>query len=100
MIIIDTPTRLYTLEAVDVQIFVGDPLILYEPIDEFVIPDHAEIYHDDPFQLVGCLRRSYAESGAYRAGFWISWEDGDGQVYRVPTVQSSLCLPIPIRLLL
>ncbi len=59
-------------------IFIGDPITLYTPIEDFKIPDYAVIYNKDPLQLVGCLRWDCAE-GVDRAGFWYP----PGKVFRV-----------------
>jgi hypothetical protein len=52
-------------------IFIGDPITLYTPSDEnFKIPEYAVVHKENPLQLVGCLGRNCAETGADRAGFW------------------------------
>ena len=78
---------------------VGDPITLYSPgprmdfisseepsevqrvraQDDFVVPDHAVVYCDDPLMLVGCLRWDCADSGMDRQGFWFA----PGKVHRV-----------------
>ena len=65
---------------------VGSPITLYTPKGDFNVPEHAVVYNEDPLQLVGCLGWDCAETGADRAGFWTSGEDGKGTVHRVPTV--------------
>lgn len=60
-------------------IFVGDPVTLYTPGQNFVLPEYAQIYRRDPLQIVGCLRWNCAATGADRAGFWVP----PGQVKRV-----------------
>ncbi len=48
----------------------------------FVIPDHAVVYRQEPYvQLVGCLRRGCCDTGGDRAGFWVM----PGKVKRVMT---------------
>ena len=49
-------------------IFIGDPVTLYTPTENFIVPDYADRYEDDAY--VGCLRSDCAETGADRAGFW------------------------------
>jgi len=88
-------------------IFIGNPITLYSPgphgelffsseepsevqkerrDGDFIIPDHAIAYSENPPVLVGCLRMNCADTGADRAGFWMPGEDGKGAVQRVPTV--------------
>jgi len=66
-------------------IFIGDPITLYTPRDNFHLPEHAVIYSNKPLQLVGCLGWNCAETGADRAGFWFPGEDGKDRVERVST---------------
>ena len=66
-------------------IFIGNPITLYTPPEDFEIPYYAVIYNEDPLQIVGCLGWDCAQSGADRAGFWVPGEDGKGQVERVRT---------------
>jgi hypothetical protein len=67
-------------------IFIGSPITLYSLTDDrFEIPEHAVIYGNDPFCVVGCLGWNCADSGADRAGFWVPGENGHGSVKRVPT---------------
>jgi hypothetical protein len=60
---------------------IGDPVILYSPEKDFVVPVHAVHYSEDPLQLVGCLRWDCADTGGDRAGFWMP----PGRVHRVPS---------------
>ena len=69
----------------DLPILIGDSITLYTPISGFKVPDHAVIYKKKLLQLVGCLRRNCADTGADQAGFWMPGENGRGQVVRVPT---------------
>lgn len=63
-------------------IFIGDPITLYSPKDDFKIPSHAKIYEGDGvLKLVGCFGWDCAVTGADRAGFWIP----PGKVKRVPS---------------
>ena len=71
-------------------IFIGDPITLYEPRDNFKVPEYAVVYNKGPLQLVGCLGWNCANTGADRAGFWLPGEDGKGRVERVPTVYEAL----------
>ena len=49
----------------------GDPITLYSPTkNDFVKPEHAVVYQENPLQLVGCMRWECAHTGADRAGFW------------------------------
>ncbi|MBP9856187.1 MAG: hypothetical protein KBC48_02715 [Candidatus Pacebacteria bacterium] len=51
----------------------GDPITLYTPRPDFVIPDHAQSVCDlggHRVRLVGCPRPSCADSGADYAGTW------------------------------
>lgn len=66
-------------------IFIGEPVTLYSPCDEFEVPEHAVVYNEDPLQLVGCLGWDCASTGGDRAGFWVPGKDGKGRVYRVLT---------------
>ena len=59
-------------------IFIGNPITLYIPSDNSQIPEHAVVYNKERLQLVGCLRRNCADTGADRAGFWLPGEDGKG----------------------
>lgn len=52
-------------------IFIGDPITLYTPDENFKAPEYSVVYKNDPLQLVGCLRWDCAESGADRIGFWL-----------------------------
>jgi len=74
-------------------IFVGDPVTLYTPVDrDFDIPKHAIVYNKEPLQLVGCLSRDCADTGADRAGFWLPDDDvkGHGHVQRVQTAYEAI----------
>lgn len=62
-------------------ILTGDPVTLYTPLKDFVIPDYAIVYKEDPLQLVGCLGWKCADTGADRTGFWVV----PGKVRRVPS---------------
>jgi hypothetical protein len=64
-------------------IFISDPVTLYTPYDDFKIPEYAVINNEKPLQLVGCLRRNCADTGADRAGFWLPNPDDKGYVHRV-----------------
>lgn len=66
-------------------IFIGDPVTLYTPRQDFQIPEHAVVHSNDPLQLVGCLGSNCAHTGADRAGFWLPGEDDKGCVYLVQT---------------
>lgn len=74
----------------DEPIFIGDPITLSTPCDEFQIPEHAVVYKRDPLQLVGCLGWNCAETGADRAGFWMPGEDGKGCVERMLTAYEAI----------
>ena len=68
-------------------IHIGNPVTLYTPLKkDFVVPDHAIRYSEDPLRLVGCLGWDCAETGGDRAGFWVP----PGEVLRVPTVFEQL----------
>ena len=71
-------------------IFVGDPVTLYTPSDDFQAPQHAVVYNSEPLQLVGCLGWNCADTGADRAGFWLPGENGKGRVRRVPTAYEAI----------
>lgn len=71
-------------------IFIGNPITLYTPRDDFQVPEHAVVYNKEPLQLVGCLGWNCAETGADRAGFWLPGEDGKGRVQRVPTAYEAI----------
>lgn len=67
-------------------IFIGDPVTLYTPVEEFEVPDHAVVYSKDPLRLVGCLGWHCAITGGDRAGFlYPDIETGEGYVHRVPS---------------
>lgn len=51
-------------------IFIGDPITLYTPSEEFEIPKHAVVYSEEPLQLVGCRRSDCADTGADYCGVW------------------------------
>ncbi len=53
------------------SILPGDPVTLYTPAQGWKAPEHAVVYQKDPFQVVGCLRMSCADTGSDRAGFWV-----------------------------
>lgn len=63
------------------SIIPDDPVTLYSPIEEdYEPPEGSKVYSfGDPLVFVGCLRMDCAETGADRAGFWIS----PGEVSRV-----------------
>jgi hypothetical protein len=63
-------------------IFIGDPITLYTPMDDFTTPEYAVIHQENPLQLVGCGRRTCADTGADYAGTW----QPPGQVNRQPTM--------------
>lgn len=53
-------------------ILAGLPITLYTPTEpDFVIPEYAVVYKEEPLQLVGCLRMGCCDTGADRAGFWV-----------------------------
>lgn len=60
-------------------IFIGNPVTLYTPAENYKIPEHAVICGSNPIRLVGCLGWNCADSGVDRAGFWIP----PGKVHRV-----------------
>jgi hypothetical protein len=65
-------------------IFIGNPVTLNVARDpKFAVIEHAVVYSEHPFRLVGCLRWDCAETGADRAGFWLPGDDGIGIVHRV-----------------
>lgn len=66
-------------------IFIGEPITLYSPRQDFQPPEYAVAYRTNPLQLVGCLRWNCAMTGADRAGFWLPGASGNGHVLRVPT---------------
>ena len=60
-------------------ILIGDYVTLYKPSDpNFKVPEGAVVYSEEPFRLVGCQRRSCAQSGADYCGIW----DVPGKVKR------------------
>ncbi|MDO8486468.1 MAG: hypothetical protein Q7S77_02120 [Candidatus Staskawiczbacteria bacterium] len=63
------------------SIKIGDPVTLNTPTKKsFQIPSYAVRYGETyPIRLIGCLRWDCADSGADRAGFWVT----PGKVYRV-----------------
>lgn len=54
-------------------IFIGDPITLYTPGENYEMPDYAKIYNlnspNSP-QLIGCGRNTCADTGADYCGFW------------------------------
>lgn len=63
-------------------IFPDNPITLFTPNDkDFIVSEYAVIYNKDPLALVGCLRVNCADTGADKAGFWVS----PGEVKRIPT---------------
>ncbi len=85
----------------------GDPVTLYTPgprsdifistkepseaqirrqQKEFVLPDGAVVYSQNPLRVVGCLRWECADTGGDRAGFWVM----PGKVRRVMTIEEML----------
>ncbi len=63
-------------------IFIGDPITLYEPADQYQIPNYSVKFLESKIEyLVGCLRYDCAISGADRKGFWMP----PGEVLRVPS---------------
>lgn len=66
-------------------IFIGDPVTLYTPLENFKIPEHAVINNEKPLQLVGCLRWNCADTGADCAGFWLPNNDGNGHAHYIMT---------------
>lgn len=54
-------------------IVVGSPITLCSPIKPDYTPpvEGFVTYSEDPLRLVGCLRWDCADSGIYRAGFWV-----------------------------
>ena len=91
-------------------IFIGEPITLYSPgplaeffsseepseiqkarwQEDFVAPDYAVVYQENPLVLVGCLYRYCADPGADRAGFWFPGKAGKGEVWRIPTVHEKI----------
>lgn len=91
-------------------IFIGNPITLYSPgpragffsskessevqrareQDDFVVPDGAAVYRENPLTLVGCLGWNCADTGADRAGFWLPGENGKGRVHRVQTAYEAI----------
>jgi hypothetical protein len=61
-------------------IWIGDPVTLYIPENNYTIPKYAVRYDKEPQRLVGCLRQDCG-SGVDRKGFWIP----PGKVLRVPS---------------
>ena len=53
------------------HIMLEDPVTLYTPGRDFVIPKHAVVYQKSPIQLVGCLGWGCATSGADVMGRWV-----------------------------
>lgn len=60
---------------------IGDPITLYgpNPMEEWIPPERAFRYKEDPAIYVGCLRWGCASCAADRAGFWMP----PGQVKKV-----------------
>lgn len=71
-------------------IFIGDPITLYTPKDDFQVPEYTVIYREKPLQLVGCLGWDCADTGADRAGFWLPGENRKGRVWRVQTALEAI----------
>lgn len=74
----------------DNPIFIGDPITLYTPNEDFLVPDHAVVYNEKPLQLVGCLGWNCADTGADRAGFWLPDKNGKGRAERIPTAYEAI----------
>ena len=64
-------------------ILIDDPITLYTPRDTTDVAAHAVVYQKDPLQLVGCMAWECASTGADRAGFWTTLENGEPGVKRV-----------------
>lgn len=70
-------------------IFIGDPVTLFTPKDpEFVAPEHAVVFKEQPLQLIGCLRSSCCDTVADRAGVWVPDEGGNGHVQLLQSIYS------------
>ncbi len=60
-------------------ILTGEPITLYAPSEDFIIPSYAVLYEEKGgVRLVGCLRWDCADTGADRSGFWVI----PGKVFR------------------